>query len=123
MEAVCAIVAPLGNIATQLHHIAVTLRAQLVLTITGTVMAAFITQPQTGDFLLAGQRINIVSFTQTVMQAGDKQVVGRRQVSAVTAGFRPLNQWRRGFAGYLRNLCRDRVAQIPVGGIAARPAL
>ncbi|KGA43681.1 hypothetical protein DJ58_4322 [Yersinia frederiksenii ATCC 33641] len=86
-------------------------------------MAAFIAQPQTGDFLLAGQRINVVSFTQTIMQAGDKQIVGRGEVSAVTAGFRPLNQWGRWLARNFRGLCRDRVAQIPVGGIAARPAL
>ncbi|KGA43675.1 hypothetical protein DJ58_4327 [Yersinia frederiksenii ATCC 33641] len=86
-------------------------------------MPAFITQPQTGNFLLAGQRINVLSFPHTVMQAGDKQVVGRGEVSAVTAGFRPLNHWGRWLARNFRGLCRDSVAQVPVGGITARPAL
>ncbi|KGA43665.1 hypothetical protein DJ58_4277 [Yersinia frederiksenii ATCC 33641] len=86
-------------------------------------MTTFITQPQTGDFLLAGQRINVVSFTQTIMQASDKQVVGRRQVGAIATGFRPLNQWGRWLARNFRGLCRDRVAQIPVSIIAANAAL
>ncbi|CNG47157.1 Uncharacterised protein [Yersinia frederiksenii] len=54
-------------------------------------MAAFIAQPQTGDFLLAGQRINVLGFTQAVMQAGDKQIVGCRQVGAIATGFRTFN--------------------------------
>ncbi|CND20107.1 Uncharacterised protein [Yersinia frederiksenii] len=56
-------------------------------------MATFVTQPQTGDFLLAGQGINVLRFPQTVMQSGDKHSVSRSQVGTVSPAFRALRHW------------------------------
>ena len=49
-----------------------------------------VTHPQAGNFLLACQHIDVLRFTQTIVQSGHKQRVSRIVVRQITACFRTV---------------------------------
>ena len=88
VPAIKPILAPLRNVAPQLQYVTVALGFQLAATVTPVVVPTDVAHPHAGDFLLAGQGIDILRFAQTIVQTGDEHVVGCRQVSRVAAAFR-----------------------------------
>ncbi|CQR22879.1 Uncharacterised protein [Yersinia enterocolitica] len=62
METIFIVIAPLSNIATNLKDITIRSSIELAVSITGAIMPTFVAHPHTGDFLLASERINVVTF-------------------------------------------------------------